>query len=277
VDENTIVAPGESTPPADGSPQPLTPPAGDATPDGGAAPDPAGEGTPPAAQGEEPPLTRAQKRIQRLSAEKKNAEQEAAYWKGVAEGRGGAAGTPAPAVDAPASAADLASPKVDDFENYDDYLVARAKHEIKIEQQQTTVRQAQTETQKAFAERLKKAAEDDPTVLDVYQDRNLPVSVPMAAVIMESEKGPEILKYLGNNREESARIARLTPIAAARELLRIESKIASTPVPPRVKVSGAPPPINPVTPAGSQSADLAKVPMEDFVKRRNAEQFGKRK
>ena len=149
----------------------------------------------------------------------------------MAEGRGGAAGTPAPAVDAPASAADLASPKVDDFENYDDYLVARAKHEIKIEQQQTTVRQAQTETQKAFAERLKKAAEDDPTVLDVYQDRNLPVSVPMAAVIMESEKGPEILKYLGNNREESARIARLTPIAAARELLRIESTIASTPVP----------------------------------------------
>lgn len=73
----------------------------------------------------------------------------------------------------------------------------------------------------------------------------LPVTETMAQTIQASEIGPDVIYYLGSNPKEAERIARLSPILQAREIGRIEAKIAANP--PAKKTSTAPAPIAPVT------------------------------
>jgi len=62
----------------------------------------------------------------------------------------------------------------------------------------------------------------------------------MLEVLEESERGPEIAYHLGQNPRLAREIARLSPLQAARELGRIEAKLAERPKAPAV--SKAPPP-----------------------------------
>jgi hypothetical protein len=73
----------------------------------------------------------------------------------------------------------------------------------------------------------------------VFNDTSLPMSATMAETIMESEKGPEIAYHLSANRELAQRIKSMSPLQAAMELGRIESKLA---LPPSRKQTQAPPP-----------------------------------
>jgi hypothetical protein len=100
-------------------------------------------------------------------------------------------------------------------------------------------------------------------MLEAYQDREeearnkyddfeqvaynpkLPVTETMAQTIQASEIGPDVIYWLGSNPKEAERIARLNPLLQAREIGRIEAKIASNP--PAKKTSTAPAPIAPVT------------------------------
>jgi hypothetical protein len=73
----------------------------------------------------------------------------------------------------------------------------------------------------------------------------------MAQTIQASDVGPDIIYWLGTNPKESARIANLSPFMQAKEIGRIEAKLAADP--PVKKTSTAPAPIAPVT-ARSTSA-----------------------
>jgi hypothetical protein len=74
----------------------------------------------------------------------------------------------------------------------------------------------------------------------------------MAATIQESDMGPDIAYYLGKNTAEADRIARLSPFLQAKELGKLEAKLAATVTPP--KPSAAPAPISPIkAPASSAS------------------------
>ena len=67
----------------------------------------------------------------------------------------------------------------------------------------------------------------------------------MAETIQASEIGPELAYYLGSNPKEAERIARLSPYLQAKEIGKIEVKLADNP--PVKKTTSAPPPIKPVT------------------------------
>jgi hypothetical protein len=67
----------------------------------------------------------------------------------------------------------------------------------------------------------------------------------MAQTIQASDVGPDIIYWLGTNPKESARIANLSPFMQAKEIGRIEAKLAADP--PVKKTSTAPAPIAPVT------------------------------
>jgi hypothetical protein len=100
-------------------------------------------------------------------------------------------------------------------------------------------------------------------MLDAYHDREeeargkyddfeqvaynpkLPVTETMAQTIQASEIGPDVIYWLGSNPKEAERIARLGPLLQAREIGKIEAKLASNP--PAKKTSTAPAPIAPVT------------------------------
>ncbi len=84
---------------------------------------------------------------------------------------------------------------------------------------------------------------------DVVYDADLPISQHMALAIQLSEVGPELAYHLGKNPKEAARIAQLHPLAQARELGKLEAKVASAE--PPAKPSTAPDPIKPLASKGT--------------------------
>ena len=86
----------------------------------------------------------------------------------------------------------------------------------------------------------------------VAYNPKLPITDVMAQTIQAAENGPDIAYYLGTNPKEADRIARLTPILQAKEIGKLEAKVASEPVTKRT--SSAPAPISPVTARGGHSS-----------------------
>jgi len=235
---------------------------------------------------EVPPITTkepssAERRIAQLVAQRSKAERDSDYWRGVAEGRKEAV----PAQPTPATVVPEGPPKVDQFEVYDDYLVAKAKYEIRQEmkvdretEERTRTQSTEKEAHQKFMERMEAASEADPELLEDFKDPTLPVSPAMATVIRDSDIAPVLVRHLVDNRKEAARIAKLGPLAAARELGKIEAKLSAPP--PKVEkpktVSQAPEPITTVDTKGKGVVELEDLEIGEFMKRRNAQQFGKR-
>ena len=88
----------------------------------------------------------------------------------------------------------------------------------------------------------------------VAYNPKLPITDVMAQTIQASDNGPDIVYYLGTNPKEADRISRLAPFLQAKEIGRLEAKIASEPVTKRT--SSAPAPISPVTARGGQSGSF---------------------
>lgn len=230
-----------------------------------------------------------ERRIQQLVARQREAErreiarsEEAAYWRGIAEGRI----KPAAPVQPQSPAGVPEFPTLADFERSEDfeeartrYVVEKAKWDLKQELEAHRARETQGEIERRYRARMAAAAGSDPELLEIENDTTLPVSLPMALAIKESEAAPSILRYLAAHRDEAARIATMNPIAAAREIGRIEAaaEVSSRPQ-TRTVVSQAPEPVRPVGGTkGSIDTDDERVPIDEFVRRRNEAQYGKRR
>jgi hypothetical protein len=85
----------------------------------------------------------------------------------------------------------------------------------------------------------------------VAYNPKLPITNVMAETIQSSDVGPELAYYLGSNPKEADRISRMTPLSQAKEIGRIEAKLAAEP--PMKKTTSAPAPISPVTARSSGS------------------------
>lgn len=108
---------------------------------------------------------------------------------------------------------------------------------IEAERKQAEVK-SRTET---WRSREAKFAEKTPDYRDAVADPTLPINNDMATIIAEMDEGPAVAYYLAKNRDLAEAIHRLPPIAAARELGKIEARL-STPAPVTPPVSKAPPP-----------------------------------
>ncbi|MGD0229699.1 MAG: hypothetical protein ABSC19_04975 [Syntrophorhabdales bacterium] len=230
-------------------------------------------------QGAKPPEAERSKdaasRIQQLVAQRE-------YWKGVAEGRirdvRPEARPPAAVPGAPVPPEPTGFSRWEDYEQAKArYAVDKAKFELRTEIAVHQARETIAKTDRAFRERMEKAAEADPELMTMAHDPTLRISLPMALAIRESAAAPELLRHLGENREEAARIASLPPLAAAKEMGRIEARFLR---PERREdqprtVSQAPEPARVVGGTrGNIEPDLDKIPIEDFMSRRNEAQYG---
>ena len=136
-------------------------------------------------------------------------------------------------------------PRQEDFETHAEWVKAsirfEAKNLIEAEKRQ------QTWEQKAAAARTKFEDFDD-----ALQTAPAP-SRAVAEVINESSIGGEIAYHLATNPTEYARINRLSPVAAALELGRIEARLTTPAAPkkPAVAPTKAPKPVSPVNTAAS--------------------------
>lgn len=167
-------------------------------------------------------------------------------------------------------------PRPEDFPNPLEFAdkLADWKADQKIAEREA--QQHQRQVVSSFADREEEARAKYEDYDEVAKSDDVPITREMAAVILESEIGPEVAYHLGKNPREAARIAQLSPLAQAREIGKIEAALTSA-TPPVKKTSSAPEPIRPV---GSRStvptvstSDPRSTKMSDseWIKQRNAE------
>jgi len=171
---------------------------------------------------------------------------------------------------------DQNAPRKEDFDDYDKFMEAKISHEVKKARTQwetdvekksseTAHQQRMTGLQKKIQEGIRKYADFE----EVAMAPEVPITPVIVDILAESEIPHEVAYYLGRNRAEAIMISHMTPIQAARAIAKIEVEIAKAgnappqnPNPP--KITGAPPPINPVGSANPVTKDPEKMSPREF-------------
>lgn len=196
-----------------------------------------------------------QQRFDELTRARHEAEREAAYWKSLAS-------KPAQQ-DQP-----VQKPTRDAFQSDEEFIEAVAdwKAEQRIqeafskreeaERQRREVEETQRR-QMTYAERAEAAVKEIPDFYEVVSASDIPVSDAVRDVLIESDKGPELAYHLAKNPDVAEHLNTLSPLAAARELGRIEATLSKPAVQPK-PVTKAPAPIKPI----GQGQAATKAPTE---------------
>jgi hypothetical protein len=103
----------------------------------------------------------------------------------------------------------------------------------------------QSQVLESYQEREEAARDKYTDFEQVAYNPKLSITNVMAETIQSSDIGPELAYYLGSNPKDAHRIAGLSPLSQAKEIGKIEAKLAAEP--PMKKTTSAPAPITPVT------------------------------
>lgn len=136
-------------------------------------------------------------------------------------------------------------PPADQFESVEAYAEALAVKKAEELLYQRQIQEQQSQIFEAYADREEEARGKYDDFEQVAYNPNVPITTVMAETIRASDVGPDVAYYLGSNPKEADRISRLSPYLQAKEIGKIEVKLASDP--PAKKTSSAPAPIAPVT------------------------------
>ena len=158
------------------------------------------------------------------------------------------------------------------FKTYEEYLEALTDWKTEQKLKARDAKQARAEAESKQAEKLDAWAkrveairaepeyENFDDVLRTADEIQVPAAI--GEVILDSEVGPQLAYWLAKNMGEYQRIAALGPLAAARELGKIEAALTKPAEPaqaPKPKVSSAP---KPITPVGGRPSGTTKTPDE---------------
>lgn len=163
-------------------------------------------------------------------------------------------------------------PQLDEFETREAYEDALFEWRDEQSQRQAESAQPKQEQQESpvdpdlvedWSESVQAAKSTYTDFESVALNPNLPVSPEMGSILMEMDRGADVLYQLGKTPDEAARIAQLPPLAAARELGKIEATLGQHKPKPSSK---APPPIDPVGGTADATIDPEKLPFDEYVK-----------
>ena len=146
-------------------------------------------------------------------------------------------------------------PPIEQFNSPDEYAEVLAERKA----EELLARREQARMQSEIIESYHDKEEDARNKYDDFEqvayNPKLPITDAMAQTIQSSDVGPDMAYYLGSNPKEAERISRLSPLQQAKELGKIEAKLADNPV--VKKTSSAPAPIAPITArsTGSSATD----------------------
>jgi hypothetical protein len=134
---------------------------------------------------------------------------------------------------------------VDQFESPEAYAEALAYQKAEELIAKREAAKQQSAVLESYQEREEAARDKYDDFQQVAYNPQLPITNVMAETIQSSDIGPELAYYLGSNPKEADRISRMTPLSQAKEIGRIEAKLAADP--PVKRTTSAPAPISPVT------------------------------
>lgn len=139
--------------------------------------------------------------------------------------------------------------RLDQFGTPEAYAEALATQKAEQLVQQREIQRQVSAVAEAYHEREEDARGKYDDFDQVAYNQNLRITEVMAQTIQSSEVGPELAYHLGLNPKEAERIAKLPALAQAREIGKLEVKLATDP-PVVKKTSSAPAPFVPVVARG---------------------------
>jgi hypothetical protein len=218
------------------------------------------------------------KRIDELTRNWREAERREAALLALLQQRAQPEAPSKPADDTPKTLADFDYDENKYREHVYSQVEKRAADAAKRELTAAQEREAAERRKSSFASRSAEFAKTVEDYDEVVSNPRLHISPDMAEVIQESDDGPALAFYLGKNPDVADKIAQLPPKAAARELGKIEARLAYEREKAKPeKVSKAPPP--PPKVEGSDAVvdkDPDQMSTDEWVKWRN-KQLKKRK
>ena len=133
----------------------------------------------------------------------------------------------------------------DQFETTEAYAEALALQKAEELVAKRDAAKHQSQVLESYHEKEEEARGKYDDFEQVAYNPKLTITNVMAETIQSSDVGPEIAYYLGSNPKDADRISRMAPLAQAKEIGKIEAKLALDP--PVRKTTSAPAPISPVT------------------------------
>lgn len=212
----------------------------------------------------------AEKRIKQLVAEKHARDREIERLKGELDKKPKEEKVPQPVMDVSGMPP---KPQAKDFEDYDDYLEARAVWRVKYEGIKEEQAKAQKRTQEAiasldstFQDRIVDDSVKNPEITNMRDRVGTKISTAVGFAIKQSELAPDLIRYLDANPTEMERLSKLDLVAAAREVGKIEVRLTSKGN--TKKKSDAPPPEKSEKGSGSVTSEKSEdeIPIDDYMK-----------
>ena len=157
------------------------------------------------------------------------------------------------------------------------YVGNFARQTVRAEVQHAQQRMQMNKANAEFAVKEQDFAKSVEDYSQVTRNPSLPITQTMVNAVQSTEKGPEILYYLGKNPDVAMSLANMHPIDMAREIGHIEAtKLVKPESPPKEPAKPAPKipatttarKINPTEPASDKLSD------EEWLKRRNKQVHG---
>lgn len=223
-----------------------------------------------------------QKRIDELTADKHRAIREAEQWREMALRAQQQAPQPAqPAADVPLppDLAQAVGPAPDPAKfpagEYDpEYIRAAARHDVRMDQARGVMQQRQAQARHAQAQFgakvqsiMQTAIAADPAIEATITAPDFPMAAHVVHALTDAEDPGALLAHLAKNRADVERISKLSPMAAARELGKIEARLSAAP--PAPVPSNAPPPPRTLRGGGAVPRDPAQATsMEEYARLR---------
>jgi len=208
-----------------------------------------------------------EKRIAMVRRKQGDAERDRDFWKDKATS------SPAPAAVQPAGPPE---PKEGDFQTNAEYVKALATWQYQKDrteeqtraQQDSDAEHIRTTVEKFTARTEESKIRERHPDYDEIVDTKGQYSPAMKQLVLESEHGPELAYYLGTHEEASKRIAAMSPLAAAKELGKLEVQLTQKPA--KRTVTNATEPITPLSGddvAGKSPDDMGQDEYETWRKK----------
>lgn len=178
-----------------------------------------------------------------------------------------------------AASSSLKPPVQSDYPNYEDFQAALAAHktlqaldqreiaraEAERQNSQQAFRALESQRQEAFIQTVQMVNEDGRARFADYDAvvnrHDVPITPAMVSVIADTDDPGVVAYHIAKTPELAAKLANLPPVQMAREIGRIEARLAS----PRTTTSNAPPPITPVNPKAKAATDPSKMSPDEYA------------
>jgi hypothetical protein len=203
-----------------------------------------------------------QKKINKLTKLRTQAEQEKEYWKAQAL-KSAQAKPDQPAQPDEKLVSNEGRPSPDNFDTHEKYVEALTdwKLDQKFKERDTQAKEVQVKTEhqkqvEAHVERVKEFSKAHADFNETLEDVNhIPMSLVVQQVILKSEQSAEFMYQLAKHPEEYEKICKLPAIDAACELGKFESRFikAQNPSVETITTTKAPKPVKPVRATGTPS------------------------